>query len=183
MSARIQLLKGIFRDVTPVTLFRMQSAKTVSLKEESLQRAAGRTSFDLTLSSSKLNSAKSEGAVLSPVLVAVPRDPEEKRFLGPNGMSMRPIGQMLAVLVYNLKGKCNIFEVPEGTKIPQGLILLHEHSDHFALQPAIEMPLAELNKRLTAFLTQPGVIISDKAAFYNRHPEMTQEAVGFSENA
>ena len=50
--------------------------ETVSLRE----RAAGRTFFDLTLSSSKLNSAKSEGAVLSPVLVAVPRDPEEKRY-------------------------------------------------------------------------------------------------------
>ena len=98
-------------------------------------------------------------------------------------MSMRPLGPMLAVLLHNFKGRCNVFEVPEGKKIPKGLILFHEHSDHFAVQPAEEMTLSELNKQLTAFLNQPGVIMSDKASFYNRHPGMTQEAVGFSENA
>jgi hypothetical protein len=63
------------------------------------------------------------------------------------------------------------------------LVLLHEHSDHFALQPAEEMTLPDLNMKLTAFLNQSGVVMSDKTTFYNRHPDMTQEAVGFSENA
>ena len=186
---RLQLIKGIYRETTPVTLFRMQGAKTVSLKEESVQRAAGKTSFDLALVLPKLsinlsNSKVSEpSSSSSPLLVAAPRDLEEKRFLGPNGMSMRPLDPMLAVLLHNFKGRCNVFEVPEGTKIPKGLILFHEHSDHFAVQPAEEMTLSELNKQLTAFLNQPGVIMSDKASFYNRHPGMTQEAVGFSENA
>ena len=186
--SRLQLLKGIYRDTTPVTLIRMQGPKIVSLRVESAQRAAGKTSFDLALAPPKLsthlsNIKVSEPSSSSPLLVAAPRDPEEKRFLGPNGMSMRPLGPMLAVLLHNFKGRCNVFEVPEGTKIPKGLILFHEHSDHFAVQPAEEMTLSELNKQLTAFLNQPDVIMSDKASFYNRHPDMTQEAVGFSENA
>ena len=45
------------------------------------------------------------------------------------------------------------------------------------------MPLAELNKRLSAFLAQAGVIVSSRDAFYKAHPEMLPEAVGFSENA
>jgi hypothetical protein len=182
-SRKIQLLKGIYREVTPVTLFRMQSSKVVSLRVESVQRAAGQSSFDLALASPKTTTPANNTGADTPLLVAVPRDPEEKRFLGPNGMSMRPLGPVLAVLLFNFKGKCNIFEVPEGTIIPKGLVLLHEHSEHFALQPAEEMTLSDLNMKLTAFLNQPDVIMSDKTVFYNRHPEMTQEEVGFSENA
>jgi hypothetical protein len=32
-----------------------------------------------------------------------------------------------------LRGK-KVFEIPEGTPIPDGLQLLHEHTDHFSLQ-------------------------------------------------
>ena len=86
---RLQLIKGIYRETTPVTLFRMQGAKTVSLKEESAERAAGKTSFDLALVLPKLsinlsNSKVSEpSSSYSPLLVAAPRDLEEKRFLRP----------------------------------------------------------------------------------------------------
>ena len=51
---RLQLIKGIYRERTPVTLFRIQGAKLVSLRVESVQRAAGKTSFDLALVLPKL---------------------------------------------------------------------------------------------------------------------------------
>ena len=176
-----QLLKGVFRGRTPVTLFRIQtSAKAVSLREEAAQREAGRTSFDLTLVPPAL--CPVAGGAPPPLIVA-PRDPAETRFLGPNGMSLRPAGFFFAVLLHNFKGRCTIFEVPAGSQLTDELVLFHEHSDHYSVQTTKEVSLAAFNKRLSAFLLQPGVVASDKAAFYVRHPEMTNMAMGFSENA
>jgi hypothetical protein len=92
---------------------------------------------------------------------------------------------MLAVIVANFRGaRARIFEVPAGTPLPPQLALLHEHSDHYAVQPAAPMTAAALNAALTAWLAQPDVLcLTDKAAFYARHPGMRPEAVGFSENA
>ena len=139
------------------------------LRAEAAQKTAGRTSFDI---------AERDGRVW-------PRDPEEARFLGPNGMSMRPKGPMLAVIVASFRGgKPSILEVPAGTAIPPELVLLHEHSDHYSVQPASPMTLAQLNTALTRFLSQPSVVrFGNKAAFYERHPDMHPDAVGFSENA
>ena len=98
---------------------------------------------------------------------------------------MRPLGGMLAVIVANFRGaRTRIFEVPAGTPLPPQLVVLHELSDHYAVQPAAPMTAAALNDALTAWLAQPAVLcLPDKAAFYDRHPEMRPEAVGFSENA
>lgn len=168
MASRVgQPLVGVFRGSVPVTLFRMQSAKTVALRDFDAAMAAGRKSYDLRTTAGRVE----------------PSDLSGNAFLGPNGMSLRPAGVVLATLVAGFRGRCNIFEVPAGTPIPPELVLLHEHSDHFALQAARGMPLAELNKRLSAFLAQAGVIVSSRDAFYKAHPEMLPEAVGFSENA
>ena len=168
MSNRLgQPLIGIFRGTVPVTLFRLQSAKAVSLRDFDVAAAAGKKSWDVRLHAGRVEPSDLSGSV----------------FMGPNGMSLRPVGAVLATLVAGFRGRCNVFEVPAGTPIPAELVLLHEHSDLFALQAARSMPLAELNKRLTAFLGQPGVVVSSRDAFYKAHPDMLPEAVGFSENA
>ena len=143
------------------------------LRLEAAARAAGRASFDV--------SAHEGGAVVRP---RAPAGAEEC-FLGPNGMSMRPKGSMLAVIVAGFKGaRSLVFEVPAGTRIPSELCVLHEHSDHFSVQPAQEMAPARLNAALTAFLAQPGVVrMESKEAFYARHPDLHPNAVGFSVNA
>jgi hypothetical protein len=56
-------------------------------------------------------------------------------------------------------------------------------SDHFSLQVRVEMPFPVFNARLTKFLGQSAVIRTDKKGFYERHPDMSPEAMGFSENA
>ena len=167
MSAIGKPLLSIIRNSVPVPLFRMQSARAVSLRDYAVATAAGRRSYDLHLVNG----------------VASPSDLSGGLFLGPNGMSMRPKGTALAMLLAGFHGRCSVWEVPAGTPIPPELILLHEHTDHYALQPAQAMPLVELNKRLTSFLAQAGVVVSSRKQLYERHPDLEPHAHGFSENA
>jgi hypothetical protein len=37
--------------------------------------------------------------------------------------------------------------------IPEGLVLVHEHGDHFALQTTVSITPAGLNKKMTTFLS------------------------------
>jgi hypothetical protein len=175
---RAQKLLGRFAGgtVLPVSLFRIQGGASVRLRLEAAQRAAGRSSFDI--------SAHEDGKVV------LPRAPPgaggaEELFLGPNGMSMRPKGTALAMIVAPFRAaRTFIFEVPAGARIPPELCVLHEHSDHYAVQPAVRMSPAALNAALTAFLAQPGVVrMESKEAFYERHPDMHPNVVGFSNNA
>lgn len=165
----MKLLQGRFTATTPITLFRVQNGLTVKLRPEAAARAAGRHSYDI---------AERERSVW-------PRDPAELKFLGPNGMSMRPLGNMLSVIVGTFTGyDARVFEVPQGTPLPPELVLLHEHTDHYALQPAQRMALAELDSSLTRLLALPQVRkFSSMDAFYTAFPDMHPSVVGFSENA
>ena len=162
-------LIGRFVGATPVALVRIAGGTNVRLRAEATQKAAGRTSFDIS----------------APDGIVAPRDPAEERFLGPNGMPMRSKGPTLAIIVGTFKApKTVLHEVPQGTPIPPELVVLHEHSDHYSVQPAERMTLTKLNAALTAFLAQPGVARFDsKEAWYQRHPDMRPEVVGFSNNA
>jgi hypothetical protein len=162
-------LLGRFTATTPITLFRVQDGTAVKLRPEAAARAAGRRSFDIS---------KRDGLVW-------PRDAAEPNFLGPNGMSMRPMGTTLSVIVGTFKSRNPmVFEVPQGAPLPHELLLLHEHSDHYALQPSQSMKLAELNAVLSRFLAQPLVRrYASLEAFYEAYPDTHPSVVGFSENA
>lgn len=159
-------LLGRFTGATPVTLFRVQGASRVKLRPGTLAalREGGKP-FDVEVAA--------DGTV-------APRDVAERTFLGPNGMSMRPSGITMGMLVGVFRAKhARVYEVPAGTPIPPELVLLHEHSDHYSLQPAEPMLLPALEARLTAFLTQSGVVCyPNKVAFYNARPEMSPDSVG-----
>lgn len=98
---------------------------------------------------------------------------------------MRPHGRMLEVIVGTFHSpRTRLFEVPAGTPLPPELVLLHEHTDHYALQPAQQMSLETLNKVLTRFLAQEAVRkFKDLSEFYEAHPDMHPRVVGFSKNA
>ena len=120
-------LLGRFVGSTPLALFRIQTTAKVSLRLEATQRAAGRASFDIK--------AEADGCVH-------PCDAAELNSVEPNGMSMRPEGRMLAVIAATSSSRARVFEVRAGTRIPPELVLPHERSDHYALQPAARMMLA-----------------------------------------
>jgi hypothetical protein len=163
-------LLGRYTNSVPLTLFRVQNGLGVKLRLEAEARAAGLHSYDIT---------EQPDGLLWPV------DPKEPLFLGPNGMSMRPAGNMFSVIVGTFRSpRTRLFEVPEGTLLPPELVLLHEHTDHYALQPAERMTLTALNAALTKFLAQKSVRkFKDTAAFYEAYPSMHPSVVGFSENA
>ncbi|CAF0780093.1 unnamed protein product [Brachionus calyciflorus] len=64
-------------------------------------------------------------------------------FIQPNGIS----------------GKC-IYIIKEGVQLPENLVLLHEHTDHYSLQTTIACKEEDLNKRLTRFLKENGSLLS-----------------------
>ena len=159
-------LRGRFTGATPVTLFRVQGAPRVKLRAGTLAALTeGGKAFDIEVAT--------DGTV-------APRDTAERTFLGPNGMPMRPAGHMMGLIVGTFRGEnVRVYEVPAGTPIPLDLALLHEHSDHYSLQPAKPMPLTALEASLTSFLAQPGVVCyQTKVAFYNARPEMSPASVG-----
>ena len=55
-------------------------------------------------------------------------------------------------VVANYKGKFTVVRIPKDTPIPNELVLLYEHGDHYSLQTAVPCKASELNARLSAFL-------------------------------
>lgn len=53
-----------------------------------------------------------------------------------------------------MPAKAFVFKIPEGTALPDGLVLYHEHTDHFSMQTSVACLPQELNKKLTEFVSQ-----------------------------
>ncbi|KAM0632853.1 hypothetical protein ACHAO3_005916 [Verticillium nonalfalfae] len=76
---------------------------------------------------------------------------------------MRPLGDLQTKLVKDFKGSnVVVYAIPEGTILPDDLILVHEHTDHYSLQPAVEMQLKDLGKKITRFLETNATVYSKK---------------------
>jgi hypothetical protein len=73
-------------------------------------------------------------------------------FHTPNGMSLRPSGEKMAAILREFRGGPRVYRLQEGTRLPDGLVILHEHSDHYSLQVSEEMTLTAFNSKLTAYL-------------------------------
>ncbi|KAI5849588.1 hypothetical protein DFP73DRAFT_541133 [Morchella snyderi] len=137
----------------PVDLFRVSATPKVVLRDFDTQNAIGRTSYDLHLGSDGLVHPK-----------------PGPNFEGPNGASMRPNGPTLQEVIRNFRGRnTTVYRLPEGTELPEQLILLHEHSDHYSLQTTEPVELKELNNRLTDFLQKKGERMMQKQ-FCDRYP-------------
>ncbi|GAA5940264.1 hypothetical protein JCM10213_008381 [Rhodosporidiobolus nylandii] len=71
----------------------------------------------------------------------------------PNGCSLRPDGPMMQEIIRNFDAReVVVWRLPEGLKLPDSLVLYHEHSDHYSLQPRYPIPLPRLNDELTRFM-------------------------------
>ena len=149
-SAQRLLLGRYTAAFPPLDLFRF--AGRVQLRERGAQAALKRTSFDYTLGADGL---------VHPATTA--------HFIGPNGCSLRPAGPTLYELVAHRRGDARVVLIPGGTPMPPGLVLLHEHSDHYSLQTSAPCKPAELNARLNAFFKSlPTVLTRDE--YLQRYP-------------
>lgn len=128
--------------VLPVTLFRIQPKLPVELRDHATQMAKQRTSFDLK--------TYTEKKLIRPM--------EGDKFHTPNGLSLRPKGQTMAQILTEFRGSPTIFCIQAGTPLPERCVLLHEHTDHYSLQVAEEMPLDEFNTILNEYLKKHPII-------------------------
>ncbi|RSM03313.1 hypothetical protein CEP52_007461 [Fusarium oligoseptatum] len=86
--------------------------------------------------------------------LALPKALDPSSYIAPNGASMRPNSPYQQSLVsWRFRGNDTIvYSVPEGTTLPDDLLLVHERSDHYSLQPAMKMTIDDLNSKITQFL-------------------------------
>ena len=114
----------------PLRLFRLSnSAKRIVIGEKVAQEKKGVRMYDYVASpNGNMNPA-----------------PLCNTFIGPNGLSMRPSGRHMYELVaaFRKGTTTRVIEIPEGAEVPQGLVLLHEHTGHYSLQPSRLMTPAE----------------------------------------
>ena len=118
----------------PITLYRIQRALPVSLRDYDTAMSKGRTSFDFKLH---------DGLVL-PM--------EGSKFHTPNGMYLRPGNDKMRELLANFKGDQRVFRMHEGMEVPKEFVLIHEHSDHYSMQTSEPIDLQSFNDKLTKFL-------------------------------
>lgn len=119
----------------PLTLYRIQPRLPVNLRSFDKQMALGRSSFDLKLH---------DGLVL-PVA-------QGTSFKTPNGMSLRPSSDTMRSILSSFRGEPTIYTLLTGLKLPDGLCIYHEHTDHYSMQTTKPIPLDEFNAKLTEFL-------------------------------
>lgn len=137
MQRRATPLLGKYVDQFPVLLTRIEKIKGgVVLLDFESQAKKQSSLYDLKL--------QTDGLVHP-----VPHNSTE--YFGPNGASLRPPTSItLMEVLGNMRG-VRLILIPQGTKIPHDLILLHEHSDHYSLQTTVPISLKQFNARLNAF--------------------------------
>ncbi|EGD95576.1 hypothetical protein TESG_03051 [Trichophyton tonsurans CBS 112818] len=91
----------------------------------------------------------------------------------PNGASMRPNSEVQQKLVRTFSGNVYVYTVPEGTELPNDLILVHEFADHYSLQAKEEMTVEELNAKITNFLTTKGECLT-RDQWLQKYPQATE---------
>lgn len=76
-----------------------------------------------------------------------------------------------------------VYALAKGTDLPEDLLLVHERSDHYSLQPAAPMTIDDLNEKITNFMERNARIYS-RDQWLKTYPEATEESNfhGFARN-
>jgi hypothetical protein len=119
----------------PLTLYRIQPRLPVNLRSFDKQMALGRSSFDLKL----------HNGLVTPVV-------QGTSFSTPNGMSLRPSSETMRTILESFRGEPTIYTLSTGLKLPDGLCIYHEHTDHYSMQCTKPISLDDFNVKLTDFL-------------------------------
>ena len=137
----------------PVTLYRVQPRLPVFLRDYEIQKSKKRLSFDLKLHNGLVNPMEGD------------------TFHTPNGMSLRQSSPKLASIVENFRNISNtmrVYRMQEASKVPQDMVLILEHTDHYSLQVSKPMSLDEFNNALTEYLSGlPSMSKEEFVEFYN----------------
>jgi hypothetical protein len=118
----------------PISLYRIQVKPKVNLRDFDVQMAKGNSAYDL----------KTVDGMVLPM--------EGNTFHTPNGMSLRPNTMTMLNVLENFRGSPRVYALHAGTTLPDGLVVIHEHSDHYSLQTTKPIPLPDLNDKITDLL-------------------------------
>ncbi|EEU34662.1 uncharacterized protein NECHADRAFT_34809 [Fusarium vanettenii 77-13-4] len=111
--------------------------------------------------------------------LALPKALNPSSYIAPNGASLRPNSQYQQSLVsWRFRGNDTIvYSVPEGTTLPDNLLLVHERSDHYSLQPAMAMTTKllhlDLNTKITQFLMNNAMVFA-REEWLEVYPKATE---------
>ncbi|KAE9389023.1 hypothetical protein BT96DRAFT_926766 [Gymnopus androsaceus JB14] len=137
-------------DEVPFELARVQSGVNVNLRDYAKQKELGRISYDLKTVDGMVHPAEGPNFI-------------ENRFL-PTFQEV--VRQFPRFKYSNLL--CSYTELL-GVKLPETLVILHEHSDHFSIQCTKPMSLDALNHELTEFINEHGRVLN-KEEFDEEYP-------------
>ncbi|KAF1965911.1 hypothetical protein BU23DRAFT_603841 [Bimuria novae-zelandiae CBS 107.79] len=127
--------------VFPVELFRVNNGRAIRLREWAPQK----TSYDIIT-----EDGRAKAKALNPATYAAP-----------NGASMRPNSEYKRDLIQRFRGQeVVVYSISAGTQLPDDLVLVHEYDDHYSLQAARDMPLQDLNNKITSFLERHGRVMA-----------------------
>ncbi|KAI0467839.1 hypothetical protein F4859DRAFT_517707 [Xylaria cf. heliscus] len=98
-------------------------------------------------------------------------------YVGPNGASMRPNSPYQQLLVSSrFRGPdVVVYAIAKGTQIPDDLLLIHERSDHYSLQPGVSMSVDDLNSKITDFMWKVARVYT-REQWLEVFPEATEES-------
>eukprot|EP01117_Protostelium_nocturnum_P016258 TRINITY_DN6393_c0_g1_i2.p1 TRINITY_DN6393_c0_g1~~TRINITY_DN6393_c0_g1_i2.p1 ORF type:complete len:220 (-),score=64.40 TRINITY_DN6393_c0_g1_i2:152-811(-) len=151
VEKRKKQVLGVY-SVVPEDLFRVNESFSTKLKTKSEQRKAGKANYDVEV--------KEEDGLIHPF--------NGKYYQGPNGASARP-NSIITHFVLSQYEKAKIYRISKGTKLPEELVLVHEHSNHHSFQPSKPMNLSQFNDSLTHFFKSSGELMTKKQ-FLSRYP-------------
>ena len=127
----------------PKEIFRVNNGRKVELRTWTPRRRVYDISPTNGLVQPKATKPMSYEGESSKERLVRPRVLRANLILAPNGASMRPNSPYQQSLVsWRFRGDdVIVYAVPEGTALPDDLLLVHERSDHYSLQPAESMTI------------------------------------------
>ncbi|KAI1078583.1 hypothetical protein F5B20DRAFT_547651 [Whalleya microplaca] len=142
----------------PKELFRVNDGRQIKLRVWSPQR---REVYDIFAENGRVE----------------PKALNHATYVAPNGASMRPNSPYQQALVsWRFKSQnMVVFGVPEGTELPEDLLLVHERSDHYSLQPARSMTIDDLNGKISLFMAEHARVFN-RDQWMKAYPKATEDS-------
>ncbi|KAI0185347.1 hypothetical protein EV127DRAFT_397169 [Xylaria flabelliformis] len=146
----------VFRSF-PKELFRVNNGRQVKLRVQQ----PGRHLYDILAKNGQVE----------------PKALHPSTYIAPNGASMRPNSpyQQSLVLTRFRGTDVIVFAVAKGTDLPEDLLLVHERSDHYSLQPSAPMTIDDLNWKITKFMEKKAQVYT-REQWLETYPEATEDS-------
>ncbi|KAI1275389.1 hypothetical protein F5Y07DRAFT_175237 [Xylaria sp. FL0933] len=149
-------LISVFRSF-PKELFRVNNGRHIKLRVQQ----PGRHVFDIVTRNGRVE----------------PKALDPETYMAPNGASMRPNSPYQQSLVLSrFRGPdVIVYAIAKGTQLPDDLLLVHERSDHYSLQPGASMSIEDLNGKITDFMWKVARVYT-REKWLEAFPEATEKS-------